>query len=53
MVELGPGGKSRRVYFLDGGYAFVIDCESKLIDWPILEPVYDQIINSFSLEGAR
>ena len=44
MVELGPGGKSRRVYFLTAGYDLVIDCETNLMDWPLLEATYDQII---------
>lgn len=53
MVELGPGGKSRRLYFLAAGYEFVIDCETRLSDWPRLEATYDQIINSFTVEDAR
>jgi hypothetical protein len=53
MVELGPGGKSRRVYFVTAEYMFIIDCETSLMDWPSLESTYNQIINSFTIESAR
>jgi tetratricopeptide (TPR) repeat protein len=53
IAEIGPGGKSRRVYMLADGRAYAIDCETYLADWPKLESVYNQIINSFTLETSR
>jgi tetratricopeptide (TPR) repeat protein len=53
IVEIGPGGKSRRVYMLADGRVYVVDCETYLEDWPKLESVYDQIINSFTLEDSH
>jgi hypothetical protein len=53
VVEIGPGGKSRRVYTLDANSVYLIDCETNLSDWLKLESTYDQIINSFTLDSTR
>lgn len=45
--------KSRRIYVHEGGRAFVMDCETWPENWENLEPVYDRILNSFTLPRKR
>lgn len=49
LTEIGPGGKSRRIYVLADGRGFTIDCETYAKNWERLEPLYDRIIGSFTL----
>ncbi len=49
LTEIGPGGKSRRVYILADGQGFAIDCETYAKDWDRLAPFFEQIIRSFAL----
>jgi hypothetical protein len=53
IAEIGPGGKSRSVIVLADGQAYIVDCETFLEEWPKLEPIFDQIINSFTLSGEQ
>ena len=49
LVEIGPGGKSRRVHVLADKRAFALDCEGYAKDWDQLEAVYQRIIVSFTI----
>jgi hypothetical protein len=49
LTEIGPGGRSRRIYVLTEDEIFAIDCETYVENWERLEPAYDRIIRSFTL----
>jgi hypothetical protein len=49
LVEIGPGGTSRRVHVLADGRGFAIDCEAYTKSWSRLEPAHQQVISSFSV----
>lgn len=49
-VEIRPGGKSRRMYFLQDGIGVIIDCETYEANWQNLEADFDRIMNSFVLQ---
>ncbi len=49
LTEIGPGGRSRRIYVLAEGEVFVMDCETYVKNWERLEPTFDRIIRSFTL----
>jgi hypothetical protein len=45
--------RSRRIYVYEGGRAFVMDCETWPENWGNLEPVFDRIVNSFTLPRGQ
>lgn len=49
LVDLVPGGRSRRVFVLTHGQGFIIDCEADWRDWKKVESSYDLIVTSFTL----
>ena len=49
IVEIATAGKSRRVYLLVEGTAYVIDCETYTEKWEQFEPAFGEIIGSFAL----
>jgi hypothetical protein len=48
LVEIGPGGKSRRILVLVDGRGFAIDCETYATNWEKLDPFFERVINSFT-----
>ena len=50
LVELGPGGRSRRLHVLVDGRGFAIDCEAYTRHWGKLEGAYQRIIASFTVK---
>mgnify|MGYP001619268813 CR=1 FL=1 len=50
VTELGPGGKSRRIYVLIDKQAFVIDAETYTTAWDVFSQNFDQIIKSFTVK---
>lgn len=48
LVEIGPGGRSRRLHVLADGRGFAIDCEAYTKNWSSLDPSYRRIIASFT-----
>jgi hypothetical protein len=49
LVHIQPGGMSRSIFVLFGGLGYAIDCETYAQNWKKIEPVFDGIINSFTL----
>mgnify|MGYP001577310218 CR=1 FL=1 len=49
LVEIGPGGKSRRIFILADGRGLIVDCETYIKNWERLEAGYGIIISSFTL----
>ena len=49
-TDILSGGKSRRIYVLVDGVGYGIDCETYASKFEKLEPFFDRIIRSFSLE---
>ena len=49
LVEIGPGGRSRRLHVLADGRGFAIDCEAYTKNWARLEASYQRIITSFTV----
>jgi hypothetical protein len=49
LVEIGPGGKSRRLYVLVDGRGFAIDCEAYASQWNEVEASYHRLIMSFTV----
>ena len=49
LVEIGPGGRSRRLHALVDGRGFAIDCEAYTKNWSKLEASYQWIIGSFTV----
>ena len=48
LVEIGPGGRSRRLHVLADGRGFAIDCEAYTKHWSKLDTPYRRIIASFT-----
>jgi hypothetical protein len=48
LVEIGPGGRSRRLHVLADGRGFAIDCEAYAKHWSRLDTSYRRIIASFA-----
>lgn len=53
-TELGVGtvGRSRRLFVLWEGTAYVIDAETYRDSWPVLAPYYARVIQSFRIPSA-
>ena len=49
LVEIGPGGRSRRLHVLADGRGFAIDCEAYTKNWGKLEGSYQRVIASFTV----
>jgi hypothetical protein len=49
LVEIGPGGRSRRLHVLADGRGFAVDCEGYSKTWSRLDPHYRRIIASFAV----
>ena len=49
IVNITPGGRSRRVFSLVDGIAYVIDCETYSIFWERTAAEFDLIIRSFTV----
>jgi hypothetical protein len=49
LVEIGPGGRSRRLHVLADGRGFAVDCEAYAKNWARLEASYQRIIASFTV----
>ena len=49
LAEIGPGQRSRRIYTLADGRGFAIDCETSAKNWEAVEPLYQQVISSFTV----
>jgi hypothetical protein len=47
--EVGPGGRSRKVLIVDAGRTILIDAETYLTLWDLLESDFDLVISSFEL----
>ena len=50
LVDIVPGGRSRRLFVLHRDTGIVVDCENYVQNWPLVEGHYDAIISSFALE---
>jgi hypothetical protein len=49
LVNLVPGGRSRRVFFLFGNTAIVVDCEGYAATWGRVSRAIERIIGSLNL----
>ncbi len=49
LVDILPGGKSRRIFSLADGQGYIINCETAAKNWGKLEPFFERIISSFTL----
>jgi hypothetical protein len=49
LVEIGPGGRSRRIHVLFDGRGFAVDCEAYTRDWASVEASYRRVISSFAV----
>lgn len=49
LVEIGPGGRSRRLHVLADGRGFAIDCEAYTKHWSRLDTSYRRVIGSFTV----
>jgi hypothetical protein len=49
LVEIGPGGRSRRLHALADGGGFAVDCEGYTKNWERLDASYQRIISSFTV----
>ena len=49
LVEIGPGGRSRRIHVLADGRGLAVDCEGYAKDWGRLEASYQRVIASFTV----
>jgi hypothetical protein len=49
LVEIGPGGRSRRLHVLADGRGFAIDCEAYEKHWSRLDGAYRRVIASFTV----
>lgn len=49
LVDLRPGGRSRRIFAIIADYAYLIDCETYVHNWGNAEPIFDRIIRSFTV----
>ena len=49
LVEIGPGGRSRRIHVLNDGRGLAIDCEAYTKNWSRLEASYQRVIASFTV----
>ena len=49
LVDILPGGRSRRIFVLADGQAYALDCETYAKNWEKFEPFFKRIINSFTL----
>jgi hypothetical protein len=53
LVEIGPGGRSRRIHVLNDGRGFALDCEGYARDWGRLEDSYQRVIASFTVARRK
>jgi hypothetical protein len=49
LVEIVPGGRSRRIFVLADGNGLVVDCETYAANWQKLAPTFDRIMGSIDL----
>ncbi len=49
IVEIRPGGKSRRIYVLVDKQAFLVDAETYIEKWDMFHPYFDRMISSFTV----
>ena len=49
LVEIRPGGKSRRIFVIVEGRGYAIDCETYAENWGNVEPIFERIITSLRL----
>ncbi len=49
ILEIRPGGKSRRIYVLVDKHAFLVDAETYIEKWDMFHPYFDRMISSFTV----
>ena len=50
-TEIGPGGKSCRLYVFVDSQAFMVDAETYTFMWPVVYPDFDRMLASFTVEN--
>lgn len=50
LVDIVPGGRSKRLFFIDGTTGYSLDCETSTHLWQKHLPDFDQVLQSFDVK---